>query len=857
MVGPLGKRLTAGLVGLGLVTATLMAGAGPAQGTASAAPVAGSAVAVARLAPTPRAPTSAAALAALANDRPDVAQPPSGTAAATAAVPTGTWTALGPAPIGPPFLAFGGFYGGNNSGRITGVVAIDSGPHAGRVVAASASGGLWTSDDTGTTWLARSDRAPSLAIGSVTVDPGNANHLIAGTGEDNHCGDCAPGAGILSSVDAGTTWSVQNPGGVFTGLHVASVAIDPSNPSHMFAATDGGLFVTSNGGTNWAKPTDSSYGAVDGDINSVAINPTTPATIYLGGGAATVAKSTNGGVAWAAAASGITPPAAGSFPIVALALAPSSPAMLYVSVGTFTSPVAVYKTTNSGVNWSHVTAPDFTGQSYAYGSGGGEQGYYDNVLSVDPTNANHVLAGGIALIETIDGGTTWANTNLKGFFAPGNNRDHPDHHALSFRADKQIWVGDDGGVWLYNPTSNAFTNKSGNLNITQFYHGFSEVAGTVLAGSQDNSSARTSRGTLAAWSGIFSGDGGPSAITPNHTQTQFVIQNQDLWMTTDAFATTFQNIAAPVRGAFTPPMIVVANTVDPTNPTVFYGGPDLYRTKNPTAPTPTWQKVTTVGTVVSAIAVSPVNINVIYVAFEDGTIQTSTNGGNTFTTLTREPFFENFVTGLSVDPANFRSITASVSYTDTRQYRDSPHVAQFTYTTNPTTGTWTTITGNLPAMAAVSRVIYDNGALVAATDSAVYATGAPAGSSTLWTLVGRGLPLVQVQDLAVDRNTQALYAATHGRGVWRLPGPLSITTTSLTGGKVAVSYTATLKANGGVPPYTWSITAGTLPPGLTLSASTGQLSGTPSVAGTSNISVTVTDRTTATVTVPLSLTISP
>jgi hypothetical protein len=304
-------------------------------------------------------------------------------------------------------------------------------------------------------------------------------------------------------------------------------------------------------------------------------------------------------------------------------------------------------------------------------------------------------------------------------------------------------------------------------------------------------------------------------------------------------------------------MIIVTNNVDPTNPSVFYGGPDLYRTKNPTASTPTWTKVTAVGTYVSAIAVSPVNINVIYVAFEDGTIQLSTNGGTTFTSLPREPFSENFVTGLSVDPANNRSITASVSYNDTRQYRDSPHVAQFSYTTNPATGTWTVITGNLPALTAVSRVIYDNGALVAATDSAVYATGAPAGGATLWTLVGRGLPLVQVQDLAVDRTTQALYAATHGRGVWRLPGPLSITTKSLVAGKIAVSYSATLKANGGVPAYTWSLSAGTLPVGLTLNASSGQISGTPSVAGTSNISVTVTDRTTATVTMPLSLTISP
>src|SRR5712692_9952830 len=63
------------------------------------------------------------------------------------------------------------------------------------------------------------------------------------------------------------------------------------------------------------------------------------------------------------------------------------------------------------------------------------------------------------------------------------------------------------------------------------------------------------------------------------------------------------------------------------------------------------------------------------------------------------------------------------------------------------------------------------------------------------------------------------------------PAPLQITTTSLLGGAVGVNYSATLVAANGVPPYTWSITGGQLPPGLTLQASTGQISGNPTQAG--------------------------
>ena len=73
--------------------------------------------------------------------------------------------------------------------------------------------------------------------------------------------------------------------------------------------------------------------------------------------------------------------------------------------------------------------------------------------------------------------------------------------------------------------------------------------------------------------------------------------------------------------------------------------------------------------------------------------------------------------------------------------------------------------------------------------------------------------------------------------------PLSITTASLPGGNIGVAYSATLVAAGGTTPYTWSITAGTLPAGLTLNGSTGVISGTPTAAGSSSFTVQVTDAT--------------
>ncbi|MHC4714185.1 MAG: putative Ig domain-containing protein, partial [Planctomycetota bacterium] len=70
---------------------------------------------------------------------------------------------------------------------------------------------------------------------------------------------------------------------------------------------------------------------------------------------------------------------------------------------------------------------------------------------------------------------------------------------------------------------------------------------------------------------------------------------------------------------------------------------------------------------------------------------------------------------------------------------------------------------------------------------------------------------------------------------------LVITTSSLPDGQVGVAYSETLAASGGLPPYTWAVIAGSLPAGLSLNSSTGEISGTPTAYGTSNFTVEVTD----------------
>jgi hypothetical protein len=162
-------------------------------------------------------------------------------------------------------------------------------------------------------------------------------------------------------------------------------------------------------------------------------------------------------------------------------------------------------------------------------------------------------------------------------------------------------------------------------------------------------------------------------------------------------------------------------------------------------------------------------------------------------------------TALSIVPSTLPSVTVGTTYSQT---------LKATGGTKPYT--WSITSGNLPA-----------GLTLASAAGTISGTPTTSGTSTFTATV-------------TDSSSPTKSASTTGSVVVSATA-LSIVASTLPSVTVGTAYSQTLKATGGTTPYTWSITSGKLPAGLTLASSTGVISGTPTTSGTSTFTATVTD----------------
>ncbi len=667
-----------------------------------------------------------------------------------------TWTQRGPTNIG---------------GRITDM-AVDP-TDENTVYAAAAEGGVFRSFDGGQSWTPLFDDQPALAVGAIAIDPVNPNVIYAGTGEVNPGGGSVAygGVGLFRSSDQGGTWT--HLGLDETGA-IGRIVIDPTNSNRIFVAAMGqlwednperGVYRTTDGGATWTQVlyVNDQTGCVD-----LIERPDDPDVLYAamwqryrrperytyGGLSCAVHRSTDGGNTWSIVGGGLPGPSSQGGRI-GLSLCKTQPDVMHAIYADKTGYFdGLYRSTNGGYNWTRTNDGSL---SYVFSS----YGWWFGNVRTHPLDPDMIYVLGLYFYRSTNGGSSYSD-------ASGGM--HVDHHGLDFGPGLSpvIYNGNDGGVYRSTNGGTAWSKKY-DLPITQAYRIALDAnnPNALYLGAQDNGTCRTLTGSTSDWSLIYGGDGFQPLIHPTNSNYIWALyQYGALGFSSNGgygFSSATSGIGYSDRMNWNSPHVQ-----DPTNVNRRYFGTNkLYRSTSNTSWTAISGDLTNgphqgqsgqVDGILHAIAVSPLDGDVIWTGSDDGVVHVTTDGGSNWTDVSAG-LPERWITSVRTDP-NVRE-TAYVTISGFRWAEPLPHV----FKTTDLGATWVSISGNLPEAPANDFVADPNfpGRFFVATDVGVYET---ADGGTTWHTLVSNLPNVVITSLALDEPNRELYAGTYGRSVF-------------------------------------------------------------------------------------------
>ena len=650
----------------------------------------------------------------------------------------GNWTQLGPAVIPS---------NGGGEGRVN-VIAFDPSNPA-TIWAGTASGGLWKSTNSGSSWSTGTDQFGTLGISSIAFDPTNSGTMYVATGDAD--GLDTYSMGVLKSTDGGASWNATGLSWTTSmGYSIYSIIADPADPNILLAAGRQGIFRTSDAGSNWSI-------VASGNFKDLEVDPSDPAVWYAARYSYGIYKSTNTGASFTQLTSGL--PTSG-FYRVAVALAPSQSSTLYaLYVNANSGFYGLYASTNSGANWSlQSNSPQILSWDTSGPNDG--QGFYDLVLQVAPDNPSTVYVGGINLWRSTSGGTSW--TWLTNWYT-GTPRPyiHADQHAFAFLpgVPSTLFAGNDGGIFLSTNSGASWTDRSAGIAATQFYRlgGSATNPNRILAGAQDNG---TDRYLTGAWTQVLGGDGMEAIVDYSNENIGYgEYYYGDIYKSMNG-GSSFTSIAGgiPDTGGWVTPFVI-----NPLNPKSLYVAEDgVYKTTN-RGSSWTTLKSSLGGTPLVSLTIGVSDTNTLYAA-TGSHVWVSGNGGTVWSEITSGlPTASAAVTYLAADPSN-----AAIAYATFSGYGN-----QKVYRTTNSGSSWTNRSTGLPAIP-VNCITINSAVpsqLYAGTDAGVYYSE-NGGSS--WNPFSSGLPDVIVNELEIQQSAQKLRAATYGRGLWETPLALQV-----------------------------------------------------------------------------------
>ena len=349
-------------------------------------------------------------------------------------------------------------------------------------------GGVWRTQDAGTTWENISDGYFGGSIGAVEVAQSDPNVIYVGGGEETVRGNVSSGYGVFKSTDAGKTWESK---GLTNSRHIPRMRVHPKNENIVYAAvlgniykesTDRGVYKSTDGGDSWSKIlyTNDMAGAVD-----LILDPNNPRILYAatwriqrtpyslssGGEGSALWKSEDEGATWTEISTNKGFPQ-GTLGKMGITVSPVNSNRVWAIVE-HKEKGGLYRSEDGGETWAQVNSERKLRQ---------RAWYYTRVYA-DTQDENIVYVLNVRYHKSTDGGKTFQTYN-----AP-----HGDHHDLwiSPENNHRMIIGDDGGAQVSNDQGENWSTY-GNQPTAQFYRVTTDNAFPyrIYAAQQDNSTVR-------------------------------------------------------------------------------------------------------------------------------------------------------------------------------------------------------------------------------------------------------------------------------------------------------------------------------------------------------------------------------
>lgn len=665
----------------------------------------------------------------------------------------------------------------------------------------AASGGVWKSQNGGTTFKPVFDKQSVQSIGAVTIDPKNPKTIWVGTGEPWTRNSVSIGDGVYKSTDGGDNWTNL---GLKDSERISKILVDPTDTNTVYVCATGklwsdsderGVYKTSDGGKSWTiilKGANLSTGC-----SMLSMDKANSKTIYAGmwdfrrkgwtfrsGGdndkapsGSGMFKSTDGGATWTElteqSAAGLPPKPWGR---VAVSVAPSNSKVVYAVIEAVQPKDGLYRSDDGGATWKALDRS----QSMIW------RPFYFSQLIVDPKNENKIYKPNLPLIMSNDGGKSFSNIS---------GGTHGDHHDLWINPNNtdHIITGDDGGLWFSYDGGNRWW-KGENLPVSQFYHVSADMDSPykVYGGLQDNSSwvgdSEYPGGiTNSRWENMYGGDGfwmfadpsDPDYIYAEYQGGNIARINRKTHETRGIQPLPKYN-EGKLRYNWNTPIHVTKDG------TLYLGSQVLFRSRDHgqtwerispdlTTNDPAKQKQEESGgitvdnssaemhTTIFSIATSPKNPNMIWVGTDDGNVQLTRDGGKTWTNLTGNlKGVPKHAWVSSLEPGHFDEGTAYATF-DMHTFGD---MKPYVYKTTDFGKTWTLLAGaNMRGYAhVVKEDLVNKNLLFAGTELGLWVSVDAGGQWAQYK--GGDFPNVAVRDMVIHPRDHDLILGTHGRGIW-------------------------------------------------------------------------------------------